>query len=114
DPAAYNHGVAYNAVLAEADRQQALGWRLTARLEGAAVVVRATRADGAPLDGLTLSGQLTRPVDAPAAVDVTLAALGDGVYRTRVDLPRRGQGDLHVVAIAGGERVDLRQRVFAP
>src|SRR5262249_4257009 len=53
DQAAYAHGVAYNAVLAEAVRQEALGWRLSARLErqtaGDAVVVRATRADGAPL-----------------------------------------------------------------
>jgi nitrogen fixation protein FixH len=118
DPAAYNHGVAYNAMLAEADRQEALGWRLTARLDSATagdvVVVRATRADGAPLDGLVLSGRLTRPVDVPAAVDVALTALGDGVYRTRVELPRRGQWDLHVIATAGSERVDLRQRVFAP
>lgn len=115
DPAAYNHGVRYNAVLAEASRQAALGWQLAARLEpsGDAVVVRATRADGTPLDGLTLTGELTRPVDAPATVDVALVPAGEGLYRARVALPRAGQWELHIVATAGADRLDLRQRVFA-
>ena len=114
DPAAYNHGVAYNAVLAEAGRQEALGWRLTAGLDQAGdIVVRATRADGTPLEGLTVTGQLTRPIDAPATVDAAFAPAGEGIYRTRVTLPRAGQWELHITAIAGADRLDLRQRVIA-
>jgi nitrogen fixation protein FixH len=115
DPAAYNHGIRYNAVLAEADRQAALGWQLAAELApaGDALVVRATRADGTPLEGLTLTGELTRPVDAPASVMVALAPAGAGLYRARVALPRAGQWELHVVATAGTDRLDLRQRLFA-
>jgi nitrogen fixation protein FixH len=119
DPAAYNHGVAYNAVLAEADRQEALGWRLAARLEphgdisASDIVVRATRPDGTPLDGLTVIGQLTRPIDTPATVDAALEPAGQGIYRTRVALPRAGQWELHITAVAGADRLDLRQRVIA-
>ena len=114
DPAAYDHGVAYNAVLAEADRQEALGWRLAARLDPAGdIVVRATRPDGAPLDGLTVTGQLTRPIDAPATVDAALEPAGEGIYRARVTLPRIGQWELHITAVAGADRLDLRQRVVA-
>jgi len=119
DPAAYNHGVAYNAVLAEADRQEALGWRLVARLEpqgdmsASDIVVRVTRSNGTPLDGLTVTGQLTRPIDAPATVDAAFEPAGAGIYRTHVALPRAGQWELHITAVAGNDRLDIRQRVVA-
>jgi len=115
DRAAYDHGVRYNAVLAEVERQAALGWQLAAELvPGGDIVVRAARADGTPLDGLTLTAALTRPVDAPATVDAVLVPAGNGVYRARVALPRPGQWEMHVVATAGADRVDLRRRVVAP
>jgi nitrogen fixation protein FixH len=117
DTAAYDHGVAYNAVVAEEQRQEALGWRIVARLEPAAgsasdIVVRAAHQDGTPLDGLTVVGELTRPVGAAATVETALVPAGEGAYRTRVAL-HAGQWDLHITATAGAERFDLRQRVFA-
>jgi nitrogen fixation protein FixH len=117
DTAAYDHGVAYNAVVAEEQRQDQLGWRIAARLEPAAgsasdIVVRATRPDGTPLDGLTVVGELTRPLGAQATVDAALSPAGAGAYRTRVAL-RAGQWELHITATAGADRFDLRQRVIA-
>ena len=115
NPAPYDRGLAYNRVLAEATRQDAVGWRLDATLDRASgeLVVRATDRDGAPLDGLALAGTFTRPVDSPVSVAVTLRAAGEGVYRAPLALPRAGQWILHLVATAADERVDWRTRLVA-
>lgn len=116
----YERGIAYNRVLEEQDRQAALGWTLApvfaagrAGTNAGALTLRATRADGTPLVGLSVAVELTRPVDAVAPVELVLREVGDGLYRADVTLPRGGQWDMHVVATAGGDRRDLRQRIFA-
>jgi hypothetical protein len=84
-------------VLAEAARQEALGWRLAARPRAARVSrpasssVRATGPDGTPLDGLTVTGQLTRPIDAPASVGAALVRPARRIARV-VALPRAASG----------------------
>ena len=115
----YERGVAYNQVLAEQDRQAALGWTLApnfvagrAGTNAGELTLRATGADGVPLSGLSVTVEMTRPVDAVAPVDLVLREAGNGLYRAEVTLPRAGQWDIHVVATAGADRRDLRQRIF--
>ncbi|MBL8839830.1 MAG: FixH family protein [Alphaproteobacteria bacterium] len=116
----YERGLAYNRVLEEQDRQAALGWTLApafaagrAGTNAGEITLRATRADGTPLAGLSVTVELTRPLEAIAPIDLALREVGEGVYRAGVTLPRGGQWDLHVIATAGGDRRDLRQRIYA-
>lgn len=116
----YERGVEYNRVLAEQDRQAALGWTLVpefapgrAGTNAGVLTLRAAGADGAPLRGLAVAVELTRPIDAVPPVEFALRETGDGLYRAEIALPRAGQWDLHIVARLGGDRRDVRQRMFA-
>ena len=62
---AYERGRGYEAVLAEAARQDALGWRATVTLEGGLLSVAATDRDGRALAG-EVEGVLMRPLEGTA------------------------------------------------
>lgn len=112
----YDRGRAYNAVLAEAARQDALGWTAEVALTagGGALIVAVTDREGLPVAG-RLDGVLLRPVEgtavplAPAATApgrwqaVPEAALRPGLWEARLTLTG-----------AEGSRLDIRRRVVVP
>ncbi len=109
---AYDRGRTYNHILAEAARQDALGWTLNTRLEGGRVIVNARDRGGAPIQGV-LEGHMLRPLDGERVALPETVATG----RFTLELPelRAGLWELRgLLTSASGERHDLRQRFTLP
>jgi nitrogen fixation protein FixH len=108
----YDRGRAYNAVLAEAARQDALGWTAQIALEGEALAVAVADREGLPVGG-RLEGVLLRPLEG-TQLALDFAAAGSGRFLAHAVLPAAGQWEarltLHGV---DGVRFDIRQRIFA-
>jgi nitrogen fixation protein FixH len=86
----YLEGVRYNDRLAEKARADALGWTASieevVRDEGRARIVLALKdADGAPLRGLDLGGELRRPAHEGEDRRIDFAALSDGTYEATLN-----------------------------
>lgn len=109
---AYDRGRTYNHVLAEAARQDALGWTLNTRIEGGRLMVYARDRGGAPVQGV-LEGHMLRPLDGERVALAETLATG----RFIVELPelRSGLWEFRGLLTSGqGERHDIRQRFTLP
>ena len=100
---AYEEGRAYNQTLADADAQNALGWRSRAAIgaptpKGRVLTVRMSDAHGAPIVGLKVHVVLRRPVGDGVIVDATLGEEQPGVYGALVRLPALGRWQLALTA----------------
>lgn len=113
----YRQGLNYNAVLAERADQEALGWRAVidrADREGdkARIVIAFARDDGRPIDGLSLSGTLVRPVSSNGEQALVFTPLGGGRYGASAAAPA-GAWDLTVTASSeAGDRFRFSNRVI--
>ncbi|MEL6061441.1 MULTISPECIES: FixH family protein [unclassified Methylobacterium] len=110
----YRAGQLYNAELARAREQDALGWHLdasAARNPAAVATVTVSLSDGAarPLRGKALQARLERPTDKRQDVAVDLVEVAAGTYTARAEPVARGQWDL-VVEVAGADGVAFRRR----
>ena len=85
---AYRRGLAYNATIAEAYQQSALGWQTSLTYDNAKGALRLTIADreGGPVAGLSISGRLSRP--ATSRQDLTSRALRRACRRQLRDRTR--------------------------
>jgi nitrogen fixation protein FixH len=102
---AYDKGRAYNHVLEEAARQDALGWRATVSAEGRRLrLVVLDRADQ-PVAG-RIEGVLHRPMD---GAELPLALVG-GIADVAAAPPGLWEVRL-ILTDAEGHRLDIRQRV---
>lgn len=95
----YQRGLHYNEVLADERAQDSLGWTVGIDFQEidagrARLSVQATDKAGNPLNGADVTVRLVRPVQAGHDMNLTLAAAGDGLYATDVELPLRGQWDI--------------------
>jgi nitrogen fixation protein FixH len=109
---AYDRGRTYNHVLAEAARQDALGWTLNTRIEAGRIIVNARDLGGAPVQGV-LEAHLLRPLDGERVALPETSATG----RFTLELPelRAGLWEFRgLLTSASGERHDLRQRFTLP
>jgi nitrogen fixation protein FixH len=97
----YVQGLEYNQVI-EARRAQAeLGWSASANLAEERVLIEVRDADGAPVTGLRLIGELQHPANMSADRDLVLTEVRDGVYAAGAgDLP---DGRWTLAARAEGE-----------
>lgn len=116
---AYKAGLAFNETIEAARQQEALGWdvdmSVTQPADGrATVLVSMTDDDGTPMNRADVRARFFRPTHGGADFETALGWIGDGRYEAQVELPLRGQWDVHVVAESRGEqwrqskRVDLR------
>jgi nitrogen fixation protein FixH len=115
---AYRRGLTYNETLRQAEIQRALGWQvrtdLAPRADGRVrlSVVFTDRAE-APVEGLTIAGQLRRPSRESDDRPVELTRQGPGRYSTDLDLPLLGQWDLRLRATApDGNTFILEDRLW--
>jgi nitrogen fixation protein FixH len=109
----YDRGRAYNQVLAEAARQDQLGWTARVTLEGRALAVAVTDREGLPVGG-RIEGVLRRPLEG-AEIALDFAAAGAGRFIALVAPPAPGQWEARLtLAAPDGARFDIRQRVIAP
>jgi nitrogen fixation protein FixH len=109
----YDRGRAYNAVLAEAARQDALGWTPRVAFGGGMLDVSVTDREGQPVRG-RLEGVLLRPLEG-REVPLDFVAAGPGRFRAAPALPARGQWEARLALTDGrGDRLDIRQRIIVP
>lgn len=108
----FERGRGYDAVLAEAARQDALGWRAEVTLAGGLLSVTATDRDGRPLAG-RIEGVLRRPLEG-VEIPLTFGPRGTGRWAAEVAPAQRGQWDARLTLFGPGETpFDLRRRVIA-
>jgi nitrogen fixation protein FixH len=108
----YDRGRTYNAVIAEAARQEALGWAARVSLEGATLAVAVTDRDGLPVAG-RIAGVLLRPLEG-TELPLDLAATAPGRFAARVEGLRPGQWEARLTLTGPGQAaLDIRQRVIA-
>jgi nitrogen fixation protein FixH len=111
-PRAFERGRLYNQVLAEAARQEALGWRVSAELHEGMLRVRATDREGLPL-GVRLSGTLLRPIEGEQHV-LDFAAVAPGLWIAAPPPLRPGQWEARLRVTRGEDRTDAAIRLLAP
>jgi nitrogen fixation protein FixH len=109
----YERGRSYAAVLAEAARQDALGWSAEVSLAEGALLVAMRDAGGQPVDG-ALAGVLRRPLERDEiALDPLPIAAGRWV--APILGARRGQWEARLALTGpGGAVFEVRRRVFVP
>lgn len=111
----YEAGILFNQTLAKREAQTRLGW--SAKLQatpGSGLVITLADRDGRPLDGLDLSGRVTRPATETGRRSLDFTAMGRGAYRTGVG-GLHGAWDLTATAKArDGASFDLQTRITLP
>jgi nitrogen fixation protein FixH len=110
---AYERGRGYDQVLAEASRQDALGWRADVTLAGDTLRVTVRDSSGQPVTG-RVEGVLRRPLE---GIDLPLdfAAVGSGRWAAVASPPKPGQWEARLTLFGlDGQPFDIRQRVLVP
>jgi nitrogen fixation protein FixH len=112
-PRSYERGRGYEAVLSEAARQDALGWRAEVAFAEGRVAVTALDREGRPLAG-RLEGVLMRPLEG-TAVPLAFEARGGGRYAAEAAPPLPGQWEARLTFYGPGDAAfDIRRRVMVP
>jgi nitrogen fixation protein FixH len=110
---AYERGRGYNQVLAEAARQEALGWQADVAWSAGRLRVSVVDREGLPVGG-HLDGLLLRPLQGTTR-PLHLAAGAAG--RWLADAPDLAPGQWEArltLEGATGERLDIRKRIIVP
>ncbi|MBR0673472.1 FixH family protein [Neoroseomonas soli] len=111
-PRSYERGRGYEQVIAEAARQDALGWSAEVSLSGGALRVAATDREGRPIYG-RVEGVLLRPLDG-TEIPLAFNATGSGRWAAEVVPPRPGLWEARLTLFGPNETpFDIRQRVMA-
>jgi len=106
----YDRGRAYNQVLEEAARQDALGWRSSLALRDGVLNVTVTDREGMPVGG-RMEGVMLRPLEG-AELQLDFAAAGPGRFMAFAPLPAKGQWEARLtVTDERGRKLDIRERV---
>lgn len=113
-PTPRDRGLHYNALVAEKQSRDALGWRVetTWRPETSRLEIRLVDAVGQPLTEVGVRADLVRPVEKRPPLTVVLGDLGDGRFAATINLPERGNWDLDVYAERQGVRFAVTKRLF--
>lgn len=111
---AYNRGLEYSEVLAEAARQRALGWRGTISRADAAVLVSLRLPDGTPLPAdAVVTGMLQRPLER-TALPLDFQPVGPGGWRAPAEVPAAGAWEAVLTVMRGADHYELRERLIFP
>ncbi len=111
-PRPYDRGRTYNDVLAEAARQDALGWRGSVELAEGQLRVRVSDARGAAVTGV-LEGILQRPLTRQA-LPLAFIAAGPGLWLAEAQPALPGQWEARLTLFGSEGPFDIRARVLAP
>ena len=110
----FDHSNDYDKVLAEAEREAALGWTLQVALDAGRPVVTLTARDGTPLRDAQVSATAMRPLGPDQNTKLVFRAEAPGRYVAADALAAPGQWDLLFSASAGEQRFHATRRVIVP
>jgi nitrogen fixation protein FixH len=108
---AYVRGLEYNEVLAARRAQAELGWSAAVNVADGRVLVSVTDSDGAPVQGLDLTGELRRPGDPAQDQALAFSEVREGVYAAPGDELEIGRWLVRVRA-AGDDPFELERDVW--
>jgi len=112
----YLQGLHYNETIAERRAQAALGWQVSAEAfetgEGRDIAVQFAARDGAPLDGLEVTGVLMRPTDAREDAGLRFTPCGPGRYCAKLGGSAPGQWRLRARAQGPQGALDFERSFF--
>ena len=104
----------YDRILAQAERQAALGWSVSATIdEGRPMLVLAAK-DGTPLEHAEIVSVTQRPLGPPQTTTQHLQAIAPGRYRADTALPQAGNWDMMLRVVADGQTLAATRRVTVP
>ena len=104
----------YDAVLANAAREAALGWTADFALAGGAVRLTLTDRDGRKLEGARISGQALRPLGAPETQMLSFHAVAPGDYVADRMLTGAGQWEVAATVSIAGKSLHVARRLRLP
>ncbi len=110
----YEEGLAYDSQLDQQRAQTALGWRMSATLNGPTLHLTAVDRAGSPLSGLRIVARLERPATEQGRRAVLFHLVSPGVYQSDAQ-SISGAWDLRLSAYdASDHRFDAERRLIAP
>jgi nitrogen fixation protein FixH len=101
----------YDQVLAQAERQAALGWSVSATVDEGRPVLALAAKDGTPLENAEVVSVTQRPLGPPQTITQKLRAIAPGRYRADVALPQAGNWDMMLRVVSGGQTLAATRRV---
>ena len=110
----YEDGLLHDKAVAQFEAQQRLGWTATAAGEAGAVVVEFHDRAGAPLSGLSISGDLQRPATEAGRVTLRFKQTAPGHY-VALQAGLAGAWDLTATATdRSAHRFEAQRRLVWP
>jgi nitrogen fixation protein FixH len=101
----------YDRVLAQAERQAALGWSVASAIEDGRPVLTLTGKDGSRLENAEIVSVTQRPLGPPETVTQHFVAIGPGRYRADSALSQPGNWDMMLRVVAQGQTLAATRRV---
>ncbi len=103
---------AYNQVLADEIKQEALGWSVLLGLDDTQrPTLTLTDRDGHPLDGTDVDANAARPIGPPQTTPLAMHAVNGGLYLSDITLAR-GQWDLTLQVRRGDDVLRAVRRLI--
>ena len=115
---AFERGIAYNRLIAEAAAEEALGWKADVAYQAGtngkapALVVTLHTTDGRPMDRAAIAIEADRPVEAQAPVSIDVRYVGEGRYAADAAALRAGQWDVRMTVASDGHEAHYTRRIF--
>ena len=108
----YEEGLAYNRVLADGERQDAMGWQVSiAAIDGQLRAMFDDR-DGVPIIGLEISAIMVRPTHEGDDIALTWTERKPGIYFADLTGVDPGNWDVVVETVRSGNSYRLQQRIY--
>lgn len=104
----------YDAVLENAAREAALGWKTELSIIAGVPRLLLTDRDGRWIEGARVVGQASRPLGNSPPIDLVFRATAPGDYVTETRLTEAGQWEIDLTAAVSGKRIHLARRVVVP
>jgi nitrogen fixation protein FixH len=109
----FDESNAYNQILDAVERQNALGWHVSAEiLSNGRAVLHLKDRHGQPLLGAKVEANAIRPLGPAYATRLQFLPSKDGSYLADAALPLRGQWDLMLYAVRAGQEYRVTRRVL--
>jgi nitrogen fixation protein FixH len=101
----YERGIGYNKILAEHEKEQALGWKIMTAIENKKTLVcRIIDKNGKPIDKAHVVAHMLRPVQKDLDFDLPLVETKEGRYVANLKLPVNGAWNVHISVERGEDR----------
>lgn len=99
----YERGLNYNRVLAENEREKALGWTFETKVDGENLVFVLNDKSGKPISGAMVGVDMVRPVQKGYDFSFPLQDKGNGHYEGKLTAPLKGAWDAYVTVQSGAD-----------